>query len=467
IKSFTNIDRLPVFDTATCEFSRYDDYHDISAGEWVVLSPLGAGVALFTTTRIAWSHENFQINKSFYNNIFREDSQGNKVRLGEVIMNTKNAIGNSVNKLNFTLLGDPSLQLAYPQGNIQTKSINGEENPAGRTEMKALTLAEIEGEIKDTNPTKAVVTMQVFDKPITVKTLGNKGTVPFEYQVYQNRIYRGQMETTGSDFLASFIIPKDIRYNVGEGRISYYAYGEDGTESFGADNSVLIGGVAENAPDDTEGPEISLWLNDPSFKNGDVTGSQPILYAKLSDESGINTSGVGIGHDITLVVDGNRSLPVNLNAYFTSDLNSYTSGMISYQLPQLTEGNHTLELKVWDNLNNSSVATLNFEVRRSGSLQISETKVYPNPIENNETVSISFKHDAPNMILDVKYSIYSMNGRLIENHETTQAAIGNSVAPIEWTPSPFLQKGLYVLHCEIKSSDNQVGKFSKKILVVK
>ncbi|MCG8578745.1 MAG: type IX secretion system sortase PorU, partial [Bacteroidales bacterium] len=182
IKSFTNIDRLPVFVTATCEFSRYDDYHDISAGEWVLLSPLGGGVALLTTTRIAWSNDNFQINKSFFRNIFEEDDQGNKVRLGEVIMNTKNAIGSSVNKLTFTLLGDPSLQLAYPQGDIQTKSINGEENPAGRTEMKALTLAEIEGEIKDTNPTKAVVTMQVFDKPITVKTLGNKGTVPFEYQ---------------------------------------------------------------------------------------------------------------------------------------------------------------------------------------------------------------------------------------------------------------------------------------------
>ncbi|WP_430814490.1 type IX secretion system sortase PorU [Carboxylicivirga sp. RSCT41] len=467
IKSFTNIDKLPVFVTATCEFSRYDDYHDISAGEWVVLSPLGAGVALFTTTRIAWSHENFVINKSFYKNIFREDEQGNKVRLGEVIKNTKNDIGGSVNKLNFTLLGDPSLQLAYPQGNIQTKSINGEEDPAVRTEMKALTLAEVEGEIKDADASGAVVTMQVFDKPITVKTLGNKGAVPFEYQVYQNKIYQGQMEIAGNQFLASFIIPKDIRYNVGQGRISYYAYGEDGVESFGADNSVLIGGVSDNPPDDTQGPDISIWLNDSSFENGDITGSQPILYAKLSDESGINTSGVGIGHDITLVVDGNRTRPINLNAYYTSDLNSYTSGMLSYQLPQLTEGKHALELKVWDNLNNSSMAALDFEVRQSGGLQISEAKVYPNPVETNEVVNISFKHDAPNAVLDVTYSIYSMNGRLIEQHETTQVSIGTSIAPVEWTPSSSLQRGLYVLHCEIKTSDNQVGKFSKKILVVK
>ncbi|MCU4155005.1 type IX secretion system sortase PorU [Carboxylicivirga sp. A043] len=468
IKSFTNIDRLPVFVTATCEFSRYDDYHDTSAGEWVVLSPLGGGVALFTTTRIAWSHENFQINKSFYKNIFSQDEEGNKIRLGEVIQNTKNAQSStSVNKLNFTLLGDPSLQLAYPQGNILTKSINGEEDPASRAEMKALTIAEVEGEIKVESPSNSVVTMQVFDKPITVKTLGNKGAVPFEYQVYQNRIYQGQMESEGNHFLASFIIPKDIRYNVGEGRISYYAYGEDGVESFGADNTVLIGGVSDNPPNDADGPAIKMWLNDESFTNGDVTGSQPVLYAELSDESGINTSGVGIGHDITLVVDDERSLPVNLNAYYTSNFNSFTSGIVTYQLPQLTQGNHTLELKVWDNLNNSSTASLNFEVYLDGGLQISNASVYPNPVEPAAPVYISFNHDAPNMLLDVTYSVYSMNGRLIERHETTQAAIGTSIAPIEWTPSSSLQKGLYVLHCEIRSSENQVGKFSKKILVVK
>ncbi|MBK3518417.1 type IX secretion system sortase PorU [Carboxylicivirga marina] len=467
IQQLTNIDRLPVFVTATCEFSRYDDFHDISAGEWVVLSQLGGGVALFTTTRIAWSHENFQINKSFYKNIFREDDNGVKIRLGEVIRDTKNAIGNSVNKLNFTLLGDPSLHLMYPSGDITTNSINGEEDPDLRAEMKALTIADVEGKIMSPTTGKSVVTMQVYDKPITVKTLGNKGAVPFEYQVYQNRIYQGQMNADSDHFLASFRIPKDIRYNIGEGRISYYAYDEDGVESFGADNSVLIGGVSDNPPNDADGPNIKMWLNDESFMNGDLTGSQPILYAKLDDESGINISGVGIGHDITLVLDNIRSLPINLNAYFTSDIDSYTSGNLAYQLPQLEEGVHTLELKVWDNLNNSSVSTLDFEVNLNGTMQITETNVYPNPIETNNTVKISFVHDAPNQLLDVTYSIYSLSGRLIERYNTTQAAVGTTITPIEWTPSAAMQKGLYILRCEIRSAENQVGKFSKKIMVIR
>jgi len=466
IKQFTNIDKLPVFVTATCEFSRYDNYHETSAGEWVVLSPLGGGVSMFTTTRIAWSNENFQINKSFYRNIFREDESGEKVRLGEVIQNTKNEIGSSVNKLNFTLLGDPALQLVYPNGDISTKSINGEEEPGEDAVIKALTQAEIEGEIEQSGTTASEVTIQVFDKPISVKTLGNKGAVPFEYQVYQNRIYKGTLDADNEHFLASFIVPKDIRYNVGKGRISYYSHNENGNEAFGADNTVLIGGVSDDQPDDTEGPVIELWLNDSTFMSGDITGSQPILVAKLNDESGINTSGVGIGHDITLVIDNARSLPINLNSFYTASKNSFTSGVVEYQLPQMAEGKHSLELKVWDNLNNSSLASIEFEVVLDGKLSVTNTKVYPNPVENGSSVWISFEHDAPNQILDVTYSLYSTTGRLIEQHQTTQAANGIGINPIEWMPGP-LQKGMYILQCEIKSGENQTGKFTKKILVVR
>ncbi len=466
IKQFTNINRLPVFMTATCEFSRYDDYHNTSAGEWVVLSPLGGGVALFTTTRIAWSNSNLKINQEFYKYIFENDADGHRMRLGEVIMSTKNQLGSITNRLNFTLLGDPALQLIYPEGGIYTHSINGEETEEERDALKALTIATIEGEIKTESTSESLVTMQVFDKPITVKTLGNKGAVPFEYRVYQNRIFRGTQDVNGKHFQASFVVPKDIRYNVGKGRISYYSYDENGVEAFGADNSVLIGGVSDNPPDDSEGPDINAWLNDSTFVSGGLTGNQPILYARFADESGINTSGVGIGHDITLVIDENRSAPINLNGYYESDKNSFTSGSLSYQLPMLEEGMHTLELKAWDNLNNSSVERLDFEVHIGSRLNISETSVYPNPLQVGSTLYVSFEHDAPNRILDITCSLYTVGGRLVERFETTQAANGNSIRPVEWQPRQ-LQIGLYVLHCEIRSPENQLGKLSKKILVIR
>ncbi|WP_430812108.1 MULTISPECIES: type IX secretion system sortase PorU [unclassified Carboxylicivirga] len=466
IKQLTNYNRLPVFMTATCEFSRYDDYHDISAGEWVVLSPLGGGVALFTTTRIAWSNSNMEINKNFYRYIFKKQEDGIKLRLGEVMQQTKNRMGSTINRLNFTLLGDPALQLVYPDGEVLTSRINGEGNTALRDTLKALTIARIEGKIVDYEAGNSAVTMQVFDKPISVKTLGNKGAVPFEYQVYQNRIYQGEVDAVDSVFNASFVIPKDIRYNVGEGRISYYMNGANGVEAFGADNSVLIGGVSDNPPADTQGPQMNLWLNDSSFVNGGVTGSKPLLIARVNDESGVNISGVGIGHDITLVIDDNRAQPINLNRYYAADKNSYTNGTIVFQLPTLPEGKHKLSLKAWDNLNNSSLAELDFEVRLDGELSLNNTAVYPNPFEQGNTLHIYFEHDAPNSLLDVSYSLYTMSGRLVKHHQQQVPASGNTIAPLEWQPNN-LQKGLYILRCEIRSPENQVGKFSEKILVIR
>ena len=467
IKRFTNLDRLPVFVTATCEFSRYDDYHHTSAGEWVVLSPLGGGISMFTTTRIAWSNENLQINKSFYRNIFEEDENGDKVRLGEVIRNSKNEISSSANKLNFTLLGDPALRLAYPTGNIKTKSINGNDDESKQDTIKAISLAEIEGQIESESTGRSTVTIQVYDKPVKAKTLGNKGATPFEYEVYQNRIYKGVLDANDDHFLTSFLVPKDIRYNVGEGRISYYSYDENGVESFGADNTVLVGGVADNPPSDNTGPQIDLMLNDDSFVSGSVTGMQPILLADLEDESGINISGVGIGHDMTLVIDNNRSLPINLNSFYQAENNSYTKGKINYQLPKLAEGKHTLELKVWDNMNNSSVKTIEFEVKLDGSLKISNSTVGPNPATQGETITFGFSHDAPNQVLDISYTIYNTAGRLIEKHQLTQASKGNRIEDIEWMPSSALSKGIYIVRFEIRSEEKQFGTFSEKILIVR
>jgi len=468
IKQLTNLKKLPVFITATCEFSRYDEYQLISAGEWVLLSPNGGAIALFTTTRIAWSNFNSEINNSFYQHIFNKDDNGNKLRLGDVIKHTKNNSINSVNKLSFTLLGDPALELQYPDQSIQTTHVNGIENESDRKPLEAKSIAGIQGKINNNSSNSSTQTLhiQVFDKPIKVKTKGNGGYTPFEYQLYSNKIFNGVLDVTDNHFLSSFMVPYDIRLNIDKGRISYYAYDANGNEAFGADNSILIGGISNTDVNDNIGPDIKLWLNDESFKNGDITGSQPILFAKIQDKSGINISGIGIGHDITLVIDNNRSLPINLNKYYTADRNSYQGGTLQYQLPQLKSGKHTIELKTWDNLNNSSVAQLEFQVHLGGVLNLSDIKVYPNPIEPGGITKLTFVHDAPNLILDLTLRLYNTSGQLIKQTHKTQPAIGTTVTPIEW-PIGILEKGIYILQGEIQCSENQIGKFSKKILVIK
>jgi len=78
----------------------------------------------YQTTRLVYSGPNFTLNDKFYQFSFTRDAQGHRYRLGDLLRLTKNASGSGTNKLNFTLLGDPALMLAYPEFNIITDSIN-------------------------------------------------------------------------------------------------------------------------------------------------------------------------------------------------------------------------------------------------------------------------------------------------------------------------------------------------------
>ena len=79
----------------------------------------------------------------------------------------------------------------------------------------------------------------------------------------------------------------------------------------------------------------------------------------MFDTNGINTVGNGIGHDIELIIDGDNASSIILNDYYESDLDTYQSGKIFFELSELSPGDHTVELKVWDNYNNSSKSDIN------------------------------------------------------------------------------------------------------------
>jgi hypothetical protein len=65
ILAWTNYDRMGIFFTATCEFSRFDDPSLTSAGELVFLNPKGGAMSMITTTRLAFSSHNDALNMSF------------------------------------------------------------------------------------------------------------------------------------------------------------------------------------------------------------------------------------------------------------------------------------------------------------------------------------------------------------------------------------------------------------------
>ncbi len=474
IQGWTNIDRLPLFVTATCEFSRFDDPSHTSAGEWVFLNSLGGGIGLFSTTRLVYSDLNYVINNNLVSYLFEKDEQGEKIKLGEIMRKTKNASGTSVNIFNFTLLADPGITIAYPLQYVETVRVNEEPIDVVMDTLKALSKAKIEGEIVRSDLSKisdynGVLDVTVFDKPTTVITLGNDGAKPFEYEVFQNKLFAGQVSVENGEFESEFIVSKDIRYNIGTARVSYYSSDDKGLEAFGANNDIIIGGISDSPPFDNEGPKIKLYLNKETFVSGDATGVRPLLYAELFDENGINTSGNGIGHDVTLVIDDDMNHTIVMNSYFQSVRDSYQKGMVVYQLPEQESGLHKLSFKAWDNLNNSSIIEVEFNVIDGGELHVDKISVFPNPVSYSGYAHLFFTHDEPNTSLTLEISTFNLSGQLLDKVIEKTVSMGGNIQPVQWYPKTsggtILGPGLYIIRFKVMSQTGKTSVFSQKILV--
>lgn len=472
IRNWNNIRNLPVFVTATCEFSRFDNPYLVSAGEETFLNPKGGAIALLSTTRVVYSSLNYTLNNAFFNYVFLHSTNGEKPALGDILRQTKVASGNSINKLNFTLLGDPALKLLYPENKINLVKINNRALNEEPDTLKALSKTSIEGEVVTPegsllNTFNGTAEITVYDKPMNVKTLGNDGATPFEFSQYSNILFKGKATVTNGRFTSEFIVPYDIRYNFASGRISLYAYSSDLGEAFGANNKIIVGGFDLTAADDNEGPAVELYLNHTSFKPGDKTGSSPLLYARISDISGINTSGNGIGHDITLIIDGNKEQPIILNSYFQAKTDTYQEGLIIFQLPNLSKGRHEISLKVWDTYNNSTVASTHFVVGDQKELKIRNFISYPNPAFLGGNLWYSFEMDEPNSTLAITVEAINSAGSLTGKSEIQIVASGNYIDPIPLSLPAVGVKSpeIYFLRFIVKTNTGKESHIVQKILV--
>ncbi|OFZ10460.1 MAG: hypothetical protein A3D92_19125, partial [Bacteroidetes bacterium RIFCSPHIGHO2_02_FULL_44_7] len=310
IQDWKNIDKLPLIVSATCEFTKYDDPDRVSAGEWASINPYGGAIALMTTTRSVYFGVNTDTGKSFYEQVFERETNHEPKTFGEIIRLTKNGVGGGGNnKRSFTLIGDPGLQIALPRMNVVTDSINGTSPSSVSDTIRALSKVTIKGHLEDFDGNtlsgfNGVVYPSVFDKPKDQKTLANDvGESPeITFEIQSNKLYRGKASVVNGYFEFTFIVPKDINYSFDLGKISYYA--ENGqTDGLGDEQRVYVGGVDPNGINDSDGPQIDLYLNDENFVSGGISDETPILLAKLFDENGINAVGNGIGHDLTAVLD--------------------------------------------------------------------------------------------------------------------------------------------------------------------
>ncbi|MBN2683360.1 MAG: type IX secretion system sortase PorU [Bacteroidales bacterium] len=471
INNWTNFNKLPLFLTATCEFSRYDDYERTSGGEYVLLNPKGGGIGLITTTRLVYSSPNFIFNNYFYDFVFTKDENGDERCLGDLIRLAKANTGSSINKRNFSLLGDPALKLAIPKEEVVTLKINDISISEVPDTMRALSLVKISGQVQDENGNKiiknGILYTTVFDKAQQVNSLGNDTYSIFSFLLQNSILYKGKASINNGDFEFSFIVPKDITYNLGFGKISYYAtIGQ--TDAHGHNRNVIIGGSSEIPLNDDEGPEIELYLNNEDFVFGGMTDENPKLIAYVADSSGINTVGNGIGHDITAVLDDNTFQTYILNEYYEADLDSYQSGKVDYNLSNLSEGHHKIKFKVWDVNNNSSEDYIEFIVAKSAQLVLEHVFNYPNPFTTN--TDFYFDHNQPNATLDVIIQVFTVSGKLVKTLDTQVFSDGYRSQPINWDGRDDygdpIGRGVYIYRIKVRNEEGKVvDKFEKLVIL--
>jgi hypothetical protein len=459
INSWSNINKLGFYITATCSFGRYDKPGLTSGAETILLSPTGGSFGNLTSTRTVWSNTNAMINEAFYDYAFLRNPDGSYYSLGDIMLRTKNISISGVFNRNYSLLGDPSMKIQYPQQKMVITSVNGVNVNAIPDTLKALSKVTLEGLVQDAvsgvtlSGYNGLSKITIYDKPAIIATYGTGGAPVTTFKLQNNIIFDGLATVTNGVFKVSFIVPKDISYQYDYGKISLYSEQASGTTDAGGYlSNIVIGGSNANAPDDKIPPTVKLYLNDPSFVSGGITRENPIFYADVADENGINVSAAGIGHEITLVLNTSTEVII-LNKYYTAAKDDYSKGKVEYPLKDLAPGNYSLRFKVWDTYNNSTEQTLEFTIQSTSKLQLSHVLNYPNPFTTNTTFHFDHNRVGDNLMLQIQ--IFTVSGKLVKTLDETIYNSPSHVASPAWDGlddfGDKIGRGVYVYRLKIRS----------------
>ena len=465
---------LPVWVTATCDFTRFDDLNT-SAGEDVFLNKSSGGIALFTTVRVAYSRPNFPINDNVIRNLF-ERNNGRRRTLGEVMQATKNTLS-SVYKLGFCLIGDPAVKIAYPEFGMKVTTVNGQSVDGNSISFKALEKITVEGEVLDASGQlvtdfTGIVNPTVKDSKVTVTCLknSNKDDSPaFTFTDYPNTIFIGNDSVRNGKFSFTFTVPKDISYSNLQGKMNLYAVDtESGNEAQGNFDNFIVGGTSDTAETDTIGPEIrALYLNDTTFVDGGQVNTTPYFVAELWDKSGVNITGSSVGHDMMLVIDESTVLSYNLNSYYELLPGEDGTGIVKFPIPALEPGKHTAEFWVWDILNNSTVRTFTFEVVEG--LKPFLFDVIATPGIAREQVTFHLMHNRPESRMRVGIMVYDLAGRQLWKHEESGTSGLFENYTVSWdltSGGARMRPGVYIYRAAISTDNSKDATKARKFIIL-
>ena len=458
METWKNFDKLPIFVTATCSFSGYDNPKETVSGEAAILNPRGSMVALFSTVRAVYTGGNEELTRSVFNNIFKKQNFKGQA-LGDIIVEAKNQSSTNENGNKFTLIGDPSMRIALPRYEISTTKINGKVPILKPDTARALQKVTIEGAILDDKGQilktfNGTIYPTVFDKIATQRTLGQGSESPVrEYSIQRNVIFKGAATVKNGEWKFTFVVPRDIDYAFGKGKISYYAT-DGSSDAAGNFDNIIIGGTDPSVKADNLPPLVQVFMNDDKFVLGGITDPNPTLFVKLSDDNGINVAGTSIGHDLTGNLNESKTA-LKLNNFYEAVKDDPTKGTVKYPLSKLAVGRYRINVKAWDVANNPGEGFTEFVVASDAKAALEHVLNYPNPFTTN--TKFQFEHNMAGQDLKVRVNVFTVSGKLVKTIDEFVNPEGFRVADIKWDGKDEygdeLARGVYLYQVKVTGKD--------------
>ncbi len=470
--NFFNQYRYPLFITITCEFSRFDNPLRPTAGEYTYLNPRGGAIAMITTTRsIGYA---LQFNKDITKNMYSLGTQPYN-SMAEVLRVSKAQSGNDQNTKVALFIGDPAVMLSIPKQRVVLTKVNDVPITQPVSDLQALAYVKLSGEVQDEagnlmSNYMGELAVNVFDKNYNKTTFNNDNfSPPMTFDNLGETIFRGNASVNGGEFEFGFVVPRDIKIPVGNGRVSFYTKrNQILLDKTGYNTDIKIGGINTSAVADVTAPKVRLYMNDESFVNGGITNESPYFLAFLEDEHGINTAS-GIGHDIVAILDGDETNPYILNDYYETELDDFTKGKIRFPFRNLALGLHTITFKAWDVYNNFISAEIQFVVVGDESVTLSNVLNYPNPFVNY--TQFWFSHNRPFEPLDVQVQIITITGKIVKTINQSVITDGFLSREIAWDGKDDfgdkIGKGVYIYKLTVRSTlTNEKSEKIEKLVIL-
>lgn len=466
--------KLPLWITATCDFCRFDALAT-SAGESIFLNEKSGGIALYTTVRVAYADTNEIINRHFLESLFTQDANGQYPVLGDVVKETKRKHTGPRN-LNFTFIGDPAIKLNLPTYKIRISTINGKDVALDTPNFRAYDEVVVEGEILSQDNLSVdnfngKLDVKVMDSKISITTRNNfRNESAFKYEDYKNLVYKGSTQVQNGKFSFSFYVPGNISYSGKAGKMILYASdSEQKIEAKGNFTNYKVQGTSDDPLDDHEGPEIvKLYLNDSTFVSGDKVNTTPFFYARLWDQTGVDITEGGVGHDVMLMIDNKPFTSYNLNSYYDNIFGRKGEGEVRFGIPQLSAGMHEAVFKVWDVMGNPTTYTFRFEVDESLKPFITNIVATPTPAKGN--VEFHLTHNRPESQMKVGIMVYDIAGRLHWKHEETGSSELFKDYVIDWdlrnNSGSHVRPGVYIYRAAISTNNSKEATEAKKMIIL-